>query len=111
MEDIIPEPSSEHRELSIFEKGNPNSVINLVSALVAERLLKCFETEPGVFEMDESDLYKFLRNNKRTPSPTDNRIRLQFWLEYEKAILECRRMKSINVCVPVVMFVPNVCMM
>lgn len=47
--------------------------------------------------MDEHALFKTLRKEGKTPSPTDNRLRLGFWLEYERAIGAGRNMVMQNV--------------
>lgn len=73
------------RELSLFEAQDARSIINIVTPVVKDSILYAKETRPDLFEMDEHTLWKKLGKEEAQPSPTDNRLRLRFWDEYDRA--------------------------
>ncbi len=85
----IPAPKS---EVTVWDQNVPTAVINYLTPAVSNRVKEARESRPDLFILDEQDLYKKLRSEGRTPTPTDNRIRLQFWHEYEKAMLAGKNM-------------------
>ncbi len=68
----------------IFNLENPRSIMNLVPGSLKKFFQEHSLTEPELFNKDERDLYKLLRSREETPSPTDNRLRLKFWFEYDR---------------------------
>lgn len=69
--------------VSIMDESDPRSLINLVSGAVKDSILYAYEKDPGLFGMDERTLLKTLRSRKSTPTITDNRLRLNFWNQYD----------------------------
>jgi len=70
----------------VFDKNNPISPINLVAESTQREFEFAHKRRPDLFLMDEKELYKQLRSESKTPTPTDNRIRMKFWLEYDRAV-------------------------
>ena len=76
---------AEAHPVVMYDAENPRSLINLVPERIREKIqahLFDLENEP-LFSKDEQALYKYLRENEATPSATDNRLRLKFWMEYD----------------------------
>lgn len=71
----------------LWDRANPRSVINLVPQAVQASMQKALAEKPELFTLDEQDLYRTLRKNGCTPTATDNRIRMRFWMEYDYAQL------------------------
>lgn len=71
-------------EISVSDEQNPRSVVNLVPPSVSERLKQHVFEHPELFDKDEHTLHKYLRAQERTPSPLDNRLRLKWWMEYDR---------------------------
>lgn len=69
----------------LFDQNEPRSLINLVPDAIRQRIQTALwdQEASGLFEMDEHRLYKSLRASSATPTPTDNRLRLKFWMEYD----------------------------
>lgn len=74
------------------------SLLTLVPDAVAARIQAAVESHPGLFNIDERELYKLaMENIRQGPSPTDNRIRLKFWMEYDRATANGEKaMKPVN---------------
>lgn len=73
-----------------FNRSEPGALINHVPNQIQEAMIECQRKEPALFGLDERDLFKTLRGANRSPSPTDNRIRLAFWLEHDNALSQGR---------------------
>lgn len=82
---LLNEAGDASSEFSIWDPQNEASVINMVPEEIAKRLKEVHEASPEYFDKDEQELYSFLRHNKATPTATDNRLRLKFWYEYDRA--------------------------
>lgn len=67
----------------LWDASDPRSVVNLVPEKVRERMQEALFEEGALFEMSEHELWKALREREATPNPTDNRLRLKFWHEYD----------------------------
>jgi 3-dehydroquinate dehydratase len=50
-------------------------------------------SRPDLFALDERSLWRTMGREKCQPSPTDNRLRLSFWEEYNRAKMKSERMK------------------
>lgn len=72
------------QEISLFDKTDSRSVVCLVPERIAQAIEDAAFEHPEFFDKDERDLYKHLRSQEMTPSPTDNRLRLRFWDEYDR---------------------------
>lgn len=66
-----------------FCRSNPRSFINLIPDGMAAHILTAHQARPEFFGLTERELYKKLRSLGKTPDPTDNRLRLQFWQQYD----------------------------
>jgi hypothetical protein len=71
--------------MDIWSRADDRSLINLVPEAVAQSLVESTQAEPELFHMDERTLLLALRQKDIPPTPTDNRLRLSFWNEYERA--------------------------
>lgn len=93
-QDLAPAP--------LFDRSNPTSLINLLPTAIATAIDEHYFTNPELFDKDERDLAKHLRSVQRTPSPTDHRIRMKFWMEYDNAMALGRPLRAgaifSNVC-------------
>jgi hypothetical protein len=69
----------------VFQRTDERALINLVPRVVQEHFIEAQKACPELFSMDEMDLFKELRRLGKGPTPTDNRLRLSFWLEYDRA--------------------------
>lgn len=72
----------------IWEKEDPRALINLVPDSLAKVMDQTVFTRPELFDKDERELYKYLRSINAGPTPTDNRLRLKFWMEYDRVMSE-----------------------
>lgn len=82
---------------------DPQSSVSLAALLppdLSARLLETIYKDPDLFPLlgHEDSLLEVLERKYRykTP-PTDGRIRMSFWLEYERALLEGDRMVLVNI--------------
>lgn len=80
---LLAKPGSDYE---IME--GPRSIVALLSPAVSAQIKKIIEERPELFNRDEHDLLKLLRDMKASPNATDNRLRLSFWNEYERAQTE-----------------------
>lgn len=87
---VTPSPGSNITAFDLWDIANPRSVINLVPAKTADLIREAYMKEPDLFGMGERELARLLKDSNRQPSPTDNRLRLNFWLEYENAQLNIK---------------------
>lgn len=71
--------------ISIFNRDEPRSIVNLVPPAIAKAFEEIQWEKPEYFEMDEQELYKALSKDNKRPTATDNRLRIKFWMEYEYA--------------------------
>jgi hypothetical protein len=79
-------------EYAIWDQNNPHAVINLVPEVVCRLFLEAKEKFPKLFSMEEKELQKSLSNANLAPSATERRLRAAFWLEYESAVTNERKM-------------------
>lgn len=73
------------QEVSIWDPQDPASLVSIVPPEVARRFREAREAAPELFELDEQELARELRRRNQTPTATDNRLRLKFWLAYDEA--------------------------
>lgn len=78
--------------LSIFDRDNPYSLINIAPGCMANLMAKLAEDPPNKLLLGEAVLRSKLR-----PDDQDERLRLQFWNEYEMATSKNRKMSIQNV--------------
>jgi hypothetical protein len=82
------------RAVDLWDRMEPTSVINKVEPHVAGALLSVSQEKPELFGMGEQELYKYLSGEQARPSATENRLRLQFWLEYDRAQTDGNNMRT-----------------
>lgn len=71
--------------VDLWNQDYDRAVVNLVSHEVQAAMLAAAHKSPEYFTLDEKTLYKRLKEEGYQPTPTDNRLRLSFWLEYDRA--------------------------
>jgi ribosomal protein L28 len=76
-----------------WNSSDPRSLINLVPNKFAEAFVLAYQKSPDLFGLDQKTLQKRLKEGGKAPTPTDNRIRLAFWQEYDRAQSTGRRME------------------
>lgn len=78
----------------IFDKENPFSIYNLVPPTWPKFFDAAKEKYPNLYlVVDERDFKKFVRQNHHIEiNPTENKLRFNFWLEYDAALSEGRKM-------------------
>lgn len=81
-------------EISLFDEDNKRSVVSLVTPIVRQAIQDHVFTHGELFNIDERDLYQRLRNDQKQPSPTDNRLRIRFWDEYDRT--QAQNFSSMN---------------
>jgi len=76
----------ETQPVVLFDQADPRSLLNLLSPVMrraVEDTLFDQETQK-LMAMDELDLYKHIKATEgMSITPTDNRLRLKFWMEYD----------------------------
>lgn len=82
--------------VDLWSRSDENSILNQVPATMQQRFIEASQKEPGLFGIDERALWKILKSG-RQPSPTDNRLRLAFWFEFDRSQSEGRKMDLANV--------------
>lgn len=82
--------------VSIWDHENPRSLVNIVPDKVGQAMREAVAKTPDYFSLDEDKLYKLLRRENASPGPTDNRIRLKFWMEYDYAQSQGKRVMDIT---------------
>jgi hypothetical protein len=76
----------ETQPVTLFDQNDPRSLINLLSAPMKKAVEEVlFDAETAaLMALDELDLYKKLKETEHySITPTDNRLRLKFWMEYD----------------------------
>ncbi len=77
--------SEDERLINPYDRTDGKSVISLLPKIVRERVEEAVMKIPDLVGLHERDLVKKLRRLGKSPTPTDNRIRLCFWNEYDRA--------------------------
>lgn len=70
-------------ELVIWDAENPRSLQNLLNPRIREHLMDHLKNKPEYFNQDEHTMWQMLKRQKAKPNPTDHRLRIKFWMEYE----------------------------
>lgn len=71
----------------IWDTSNPKSIINVVPDQVRESMLRLVNERPDLCDLDEQVLKRYLRSEVgMSLSATDNRIRINFWNEYDRCV-------------------------
>lgn len=93
------DPTPEQTALALFDENTPTSFAAKCPAAIVGHLRKAFdELLPCQPYMHDEDALadKLLELHKYRPTPSDNRIRMAIWLEYERSIANGDKMQSIN---------------
>jgi hypothetical protein len=93
-QDTLPlalEPGVVAKDLTLWDASNPDSVVSLVPPKLGERFRLAFEKRPDLFGLDEKALKKKLMAEESTPNLTECRLRIAFWMEYDRAHSSGRR--------------------
>jgi hypothetical protein len=77
--------ASEFQEIILWDVDEPRSVVNLLPKKVRENILELFQKDPIVFGLSEHDLLIRMRKNSQKLAAADSRLRMKFWLEYDRA--------------------------
>lgn len=89
---VDPEPTAND-----LDTGNPRSVLNLLTPGIRAPIRKAMEERAYLFQMDEHELWRSLGKLKSQPGPIDNRLRLAFWNEYNRAQADMDTMRGVNI--------------
>lgn len=81
--------TAEPQPVVMYDTENPRSLINLLRPTIREKVQEALFEEAALFEMDEGQLYKKLRERQLSITATDNRLRLKFWMEYDHCQSVC----------------------
>lgn len=87
----LPEVKVTH-DIVLTNQDDERALINLVPEKVKEAILKVASEFPHYLEANERNLHKMLE-----PSDTDDKIRLSFWAEYNRAQDSNTSMRMVNV--------------
>lgn len=85
---------------NLFDPSSSVSLASLLPPGLSTRLLNSLSKDSSLYELldDEDALLRHLEAAYRYRCPpTDSRIRMSFWLEYERALLEADKMKVANI--------------
>lgn len=83
--------------IELWDLENPRSVINICPDVIRTRVEDSRAKSPDYFGCEEKQLYQILRLGNELPNATDNRLRMMFWLEYDRAQAEARYIRLDNV--------------
>ncbi len=78
--------------VDLFDRANPKSVINLLPQITQAKVFSAAHDRPDLFRMPEKELKKASK-----PTPTECRLRLAFWNEFNIAMSENSTMTMANV--------------
>lgn len=78
-------PTPEQTPATLFDRSNPRSVVNLLPERVRTLVEEAYFLKPELFIEDEKDLFRKLTQDNKQPTPTDHRLRMKFWNEYDYA--------------------------
>jgi hypothetical protein len=81
----------------LWDDSDPRAVVNLLPPVVREHFKTAYRKSPELFHMDESTLKKRFKDHAYIPTPTDNRLRLRFWEEYDWACAQGSKMVVDNI--------------
>lgn len=80
-----------------WNRAEPRSLVNLVPPVAADAFLAASKDCSYLFGHDEETLHKTLKSIGALPTATDNRLRVSFWMEYERAQMSSSEMEMRNV--------------
>lgn len=90
MNDMTPFSPAHPAELpraAVALNDGEGSLISMLPPKVQELCLLAMELRPELFEKTEQELFKYLSADNTRPDAADNRLRLKFWMEYDRARL------------------------
>lgn len=83
----------------LFDEENDDSLVSIAPRALKEKILAVGADDSllRLTQLDEHSLFKTLR-----PEPRLCRLRLNFWLEFENAVVDNRRMRISHICAGIV---------
>lgn len=80
-----PNRKNRREEIVFFDPQNPRAITNMVPDMLAKRIKELWQSDDAyLLGMTEQRLRGELVRRGKCPSATDSRIRLQFWLDYDR---------------------------
>lgn len=73
------------RQLIFWDEQNPRSLIRLLPYELATLAKAHASSQPDLFNCDEQELIEKISSDGHKPTPTDHRLRLRFWMEFDYA--------------------------
>lgn len=89
--------------VKFWDSDDPRALVNLLPDPIVRAVENARYARPTLFTMDEFTLYTTLGSEKCRPTPSDNRLRLKFWDEYDRAQATGTKINISNVVRGVVM--------
>lgn len=73
------------KEVVLFDETNPRALCNLLPVTFVKHMKNAWDSpENTLFRLEEKALHQELKKQNAEPNPTDNRLRMQFWVEYDR---------------------------
>lgn len=96
---LTEKPLKDVPEIIFWDETDPLSVINLVPDPLRRQLELLRRSDKAhLLDLTETDLFKALDRLNQRPNPTDNRLRVKFWLEYDRLHETAERVSPRMVC-------------
>lgn len=88
-----------HRqELVLLDDKNPRSIACLMPEAFAKQMAKLWASDDAsqLLGLSEPALLKELARRDKSPAPIDHKLRVKFWIEYERVQADVPRMAKMN---------------
>lgn len=88
-----------HRqELVLLDLSNPRSIACLMPEAFAKQMQILWDSDeaPALLGVNEHQLLALLRRKKKSPSALDYKLRVKFWVEYERVQTDIPKMAKMN---------------
>lgn len=82
----------------IWDEANPRSLVNILPVKTADQIREAAKSHPDLFGLDERSLRAEFKKLNYFPNATDNRLRINFWMEYERAQTVLKPMVLNRIC-------------
>lgn len=77
------------KELVLVDRTNLRSLVNLLPEPFARQIENLWASEEGLLGLNEISLLKELKRRDKAPSALEYKIRVKFWLEFDRVQTEC----------------------
>lgn len=78
---------------------HPMTILGMTQGLFKQRIEEALNKKPEIFNLSERELLDHMRRNDYPkPQAVDNRLRLKFWVEYDRAQAHIDKMVVERVC-------------